>query len=280
MKTEMFVDELLLGMDSQLKKQASTEVPDLNHAAECLHSALEILEEQGLDKQAEQLLSLLEKIGTTNLPVKKASPITSIKQLMDAGVSQRDLQEFTRGVPRAIAKLTLVLYKLGLSKHEIGKFLKLDRVMSEQEAHKMLSPNEPGSILEFTSLKPEGDATEPEDEFLTFKSLASKKKFKIPQPNRDPHTKGLTPAKMVENIKEHGHPLNLANDCAIEVPSPPHKDNLTKDDMDSDFADLLNSNTFDIDASDDDLLNANIKDDDSLEVIDKDIMLEDFEDEH
>jgi hypothetical protein len=72
--------------------------------------------------------------------------------------------------------------------------------------------------------------------------------------------------------------LNYAADGNFVFEVPARKSSLTKDDMDADFADLLDIPSFDIDASDDDLMGMEIKED-SLEVFDKDIPLSDFEDE-
>ena len=274
MKREFLDDELIFGMSQELVKQASDEQPNLVKAAECLHAALEILEEQGLHSRADQVLQLLEKIAQQNAaPIKKEAKIHSMQQLMEAGVTQRDLKEFARGNPMATAKLNLVLRKLGLSDHELSKFLGPGKVMSEDAARKAISPNEPGSLLQ--GLAPEAG------EALEFMSLAVKKKPKNPgRPDKikDWHTQGLTPEKEIANIKHHGTPFNMANDgnCAVDVP-PPIK-NLTKEDMEADFADLLNSSTFDIDASDDELMGMEIKED-SLEVSENDLPLEDFEDE-
>jgi len=271
MKKEILTDEFILGMHKQLVKQASGDQPDLVKAADCLHAALEILEDQGLQARADQVLQVLEKIGQNSPPIQKTAKIHSLKQLMEAGVTQHDLKEFARGNPMATAKLNLVLRKLGLSDHEMAKFLGHGSVMT----------------LAFKSLAPE---TAPEGqpgtgESLEFKSLAVKKKPRNPgRPDKihDPATKGLTPAKEVKNLLQHGHPLNVTmsddGNCAVDVPPPVRRESLNSDDMADGFEDLMNSDTFDIGASDDELMNMEIKDD-SLEVSEKDIPLEDFEDE-
>jgi len=94
--------------------------------------------------------------------------------------------------------------------------------------------------------------------------------FKIAQ-KADRHTKGLTPAKEVANLKNHGTVFNMAD-------TPPMKAQLTKDDMEADFADMLDSPSFDFGASDDELMGMEVKDDE-LEVFDKNIPLNDFEEE-
>lgn len=266
------------GMQTELRKQASDDKqPNLSEAADCLHAALEIFEQQGMHARADQVLKLLEKIAQQKVPVTKTAKIDSLQKLMEAGVSQRDLHDFARGSARATAKLNLTLRRLGLSDHEISKFLGPTHVMSEKEAHKALSPNEPGSILEFKRLGPEEDAPSSEGgEFLEFKSNAGSKKK-----SKDPATRGLTSEKEVKNLLQHGHPLNvtLADDGgSVHVPPSINKETLSADDLDPDFVDMLNASTFDIDASDDELMGMEIKED-SLEVFEKDIPMEDFEDE-
>lgn len=59
-KQSVFEDDLIRGMQDGLKKQT---IPNLSQAAECLHAALEIFEQQGLSKRADQVLVLLEKLA-------------------------------------------------------------------------------------------------------------------------------------------------------------------------------------------------------------------------
>lgn len=260
-----FEDELISGMQDQLRKYAEAETPKLSRAAECLHSALELLEQQGLYARADEVLQLLQKLAKGTKVVKTAK-IESLQQIMDAGVSQRDLMGFARGEPRAIAKLNLVLRRLGMAEHEIAKFLGHDKVMSEEKAHKVLNPNEAGSMLEFESLRPPPPAAKEEGPgFLEFKSMAQKK-------NNDPVTKGWTPEKGVKNLKEYGmpmKPMSADDNCAVDVSMPLEADVLGASDMD--IAALIQDANFD-----DDLLNADVTD--SLEVSEADA-IEDFEGE-
>ena len=272
MLKSQFENELMSGMQKELRKQASSEKqPSLAKAAECLHSALEIFELHGMRARADQVLQLLEKIGRGTV-VTAAPKVHSLQQLMDAGVSQRDLRDFARGEPRAVAKLNLVLRRLGMSEHEISKFLGPGHVMSEEQAHKVINPNEAGSTLEFESMGPGTSGTmpkeEPGQEFLEFKSLAAPKKTPRPGKINDRHTKGLTPEKEVENYKRHGIPFNLSDDgnCAVDVAMP-------VDDVD--FSDFMNE--LDLNTDEDSLLNMEITD--SMEVSDSDGIIEDFEDE-
>lgn len=243
MNKNVFEDDLIRGMQQQLVKQASGDVPNLSQAAECLHAALEIFEQQGLDKQANQVTQLMLKIARKNNITKTASPDLPLQQLMRAGVSQRDLREFAKGNPIAVAKLNLVLRKLGMPDHQIAKLLGFSNVMTEEQANKAINPNEVNSISP-----------------LGLQSAAQHK--------ADYATKGLTPEKEVKNLKEYGIPFNM----------PHKKDKLSAEDMDVDFADMLDLPTFDIDASDDELMGIDIKED-SLEVFDGREPMSDFEDE-
>lgn len=285
MKKEFLADELGLNMQQELVKQASGEKPSLVKAAECLHAALEILEEQGLQSRADQVLRVLEKIAKSAPVLQKEAKIHSMKQLMEAGITQRDLNEFARGNPVAVAKLNLVLRKLGLSEHEISRFLGAGHLMTEEKAKEILNPNEPGSMLEFQSLAPQSSPPMPgaegEGEGLEFMSYAAgKKKVKKPgRPDRikDPHTKGLTPEKQVKNILDHGTQFNMADDnCAFDVPASVSIDALKADDMLPGFEELASIS--DISEADDELMAFDIGAD-SLEVSENDVPLEDFEDE-
>jgi hypothetical protein len=274
---KVFENELVLGMQAQMRKQASAEKPNLVQAAECLHSALEILESHGLTARADQVLSLLQKIAQTN-EVKDMQEMPTLQKLMEAGMTQRDLHEFSKGSPIAKAKLNLVLRSLGLSDHHMAKFLGPTNVMSEDDAKHLLDPNRSFSKMwdwMENPTKPANPENVQPGETLEFKSIAQKKRSV-----NDPHTHGLTPEKEVENLKNHGTPFNMADDgdCGVEVHPPVHKGNLKDEDMEPDFAELLKSPSFDIDASDDELMGMEIKED-SLEVFEKDIPMEDFEDE-
>jgi len=298
MPKSLFEDELIAGMQQELHKQASAETPKLVQAAECLHAALEIFESQGMKARADQVLKLLQKLADSN-EARDVEKMPSLPALMEAGLTQRDMAEFAKGSPIAKAKFNLVLRSLGLSDHQIAKFIGHTNVMSEKDAKEVLDPNRsfskmwewmqdpskpvdpsnirPGETLEFESVeKPSAPKDEP-GEVFEFKSLAQKK-TKTPRPDKisDRHTKGLTPEKMVKNLEQHGHPLNLADDQLMDIPLRPSK--LTKEDVDVDFADLLDVESFDIDASDDELMGIQVADD-SLEVFDAETSLDDFEDE-
>lgn len=81
----------------------------------------------------------------------------------------------------------------------------------------------PGDVIEFESLMKEPAQSKEEKEELVFKNLlededehdareGKPRQPKNPLKVHDPHTSGLTSKKMVKNILEHGHPLNLTDD--------------------------------------------------------------------
>lgn len=259
-----FESDLIMSMRQELRKQASGKIPDLVKAAECLHAALEIFEQAGLQSRADDVLKLLEKIAQHKPPVPRsyALEMPSISKLMEHGIKQRDLVEFSKGNPVAIAKFNLVLRRMGLPEHQIAKVLGHKNLMSEKDATDIINPNRSFSKIQNWLQNPTGpddpNKVEPGNT-LKFKSIA-----------QDRHTKGLTPEKMVENLKHHGTEFNMADIM--------RSDKLSKADMDPELADLLDADSFDIDASDDELLGLEIKDD-SLEVFDRGDALSDFEDE-
>lgn len=289
----------MAGMEQELRKQASAAKPRLVEAAECLHAALEIFEAKGMRARADQVLQILEKLAQREKS-KVIEKMPSVKALMEAGLTQRDMHEFAKGNPIAKAKFNLILRSLGLSDLQITKFLGPTNVMSEDDAKQVLDPNrsfskmwdwmqdptqpvdpanpQPGETVEFKSLRDQPSGKP--GEILEFKSLAGVKKK-----SEDPVTKGWTPEKGVKALKEYGIPMkpDMADDgdCAVKIPPPMDKRNITERDIDTDFADLMDvfkSEDFDIDASDDELMGMEVGED-SLEVSEGDMPLEDFEDE-
>lgn len=304
MSKSLFEDELIAGMEKQLRKQAAGEKPVVSKAADCLHAALEIFEEQGMTARADQVLQLLQKLAQSN-EARDVQQMPSVHKLMEAGLTQRDMHEFAKGSPIAKAKFNLILRQLGYSDHQIGKFIGPTNVMSEEDAKQVIDPNRsfskiydwmkdpgkpvdprnpqpgeelsikslpmtgPGDTVSFKSMK---EPLAPSENDFNIKSIAQKKRSVI-----DTHTKGLTSEKMVENLKHHGTEFNMADD-GIDVPPPFDKDSLRDEDMDDDFAELLKSPSFDMDASDDELMGMEIAED-TLEVFDNESAMEDFEDE-
>lgn len=199
-------NDLASGMQKELLKQASSQAPNLSKVAECLHAVLEIFEAQGLSARANEVLELLKKISQSH-KAKPVSEMPSINQLMEAGLTQRDMHEFAKGNPVAKAKLNLVLRSLGLSDHQIGKFIGTHNVMSEEQAKGIADPNRSfGKIFDWMENpnKPTNPSNIKPGEVIELESIA--------QPKSDWHTKGLTPEKMVENLKHHGTEFNMSDD--------------------------------------------------------------------
>ena len=275
---EFFDEELIAGMQQELRKYAADEAPpDLSKAAECLHAALEILEGQGKHAQADLLLQVLQKIAQTR-KAKPAVRLPATEILALHGITKHDFLAAHKGDPTALAKFNLVLRRLGYPDHEIWQMLGMKSIMPEQTAKDLLDPNRAlGKIHDWIEnptgpLEGESDfmkkwKADPSSAVFPRKEETKAEEFAHQNPNEvtiksiaqkktDWHTKGLTPAKMVENLKHHGTEFNL----------------------DPDLADLLDLESFDIDASDDELMGIEIQED-SLDVFDKDVPLADFEDE-
>lgn len=286
MAKSLFEDELIAGMEKQLRKQGSAERPSLVKAAECLHAALEILEEQGMTARADQVLQFLQKLAQSN-EARDVQQMPSLHKLMEAGLTQRDMHEFAKGNPMAKAKFNLVLRSLGYSDHQIGNFIGKTNVMSEEDAKSVLDPNrsfskiydwlsnptepvdpnnpQPGETISMRSVPLTGPG-----DTISFKSMAQKK------PGRpDRHTKGLNLKKMMKNLENHGHMMNLADDGTLDVPPPLDMNNLKESDFEPDFGEFAKLLS-DVGDSDD-LLEVDIND--TLEVSENDIPMDDFEDE-
>jgi len=273
-KKSVFENELIAGMQQELRKQASGETPDLVKAGECLHAALEILEDAGLSRHADKVLGILHKIAADS--TKRIHKVPTLQELMRHGLTTEDIQSFGRGDTGAKMKMNLVLRKMDLGEHEIAQFIGKHNVVPEHELktyQKFMGwmqdpfkvdegPVQPGQTVELQSLPqlPENESNKPVGEEITFKSLASKPG----RPDRisDVHTKKLTPAKMVENLKHHGTEFNMPD--------------LGWADFDPELADALDAHSAD-EMNIEDIFDADIADD-TLEVSDL-VPLEDFEDE-
>lgn len=201
MNKKMFEDELVAGMQQELRKQASGEEPNLAKAAECLHAALEIFEETGLEARAAQVLKVLEGISKQAVRV-EAEEVPGPQELAAAGITQKDMQELAKGTPAAKAKFNLVLRQMGMSDHAMGRMLGPTNVMSEEDAKKVINPN-----LAFSKI---WEMKSTAQDVLS----ATHKKPSRPDKIHDPHVQGLTPDKQVENLKNHGTVFNMADDGA------------------------------------------------------------------
>jgi len=306
-KKSVFENDLISGMERELHAQHTQEKQaGVVKAVEHLHSAMDILAKAGLNSRAGAIGKILKKMAAPHHKehTVKHFPV-NIGKLMEAGVTQKDLAEFSKGSPAAKAKVLQTLRGLGVDDKMIGEMIGHHNVIPKEDAESIADPNrsfgkmwdwmqEPTSPLspDPTELRPEEesdflrryktDSTIPfpkkelteSEEFdqqhspeigqeLKLERLAQAfnevrdeadarhKSHKTPAPGKskinDPHVKGLTSEKMVENLKHHGTVFNMANDGKAEQ--------------------LLNS-----DVTDDD--------DGTLEVSDADSNLEmDFEDE-
>jgi hypothetical protein len=252
-KKSLFEDEIIANMQNELqpfeKKQASQ---NLVKAVDYLHAAIEILEEKGLTSKADQVLDILKKLanvgkGHRNTSVRQNLP--SVKDMMQRGVTLADFEKMNQEDLRARAKINWVLYDMGLGPKDIAQAIGIKNLMSKDDpALEFGNPRSHSSAILKMIEDPLGkenlDKLEPGDEF-SIESIASKnKRPKDPRKISDPHTKGLTPEKMVKNLLHHGTEFNMSDDGVA-----------------------------------DDLLNLDINDAD-LEVLENDVLSEmDFEDE-
>ncbi len=88
---KVFEDILISGMQEEMRKQASAKQPNLVEAAECLHAALEIFEESGMQTQADQVLNLLQKIA--NHYTKGLTPKKQVTNLKHHGTQFNDADD-------------------------------------------------------------------------------------------------------------------------------------------------------------------------------------------
>jgi hypothetical protein len=248
-KKSVFENELIAGMQQELRKQASGQAPDLVKAGECLHAALEILEEVGLQAKANQVLSVLSKIAAEH-PSKHIQKMPTLQMLMQHGMTPEDLKGVGRGDKGSMAKMNAVLRKMGFGDAEIAQLIGKHNVVPPQEAQtyeKFMGWMQDPTQVDEGPVQP--------GQTVDIKSLAAKPDF---------HTKGLTPAKMVENLKHHGTEFNMAD--------------IGNANFDPEMSEALGVNNAD-DLQVDDIFDADITDaDDDLSVSDP-APLEDFEDE-
>lgn len=264
-KKAVFENDLILGMQRELQSHdKKVAMASLDQAGEKLHSAMEILEEAGLTAQADQVLSILQKIGAGS-KTKPMQEIPSLNVFFESGkFTPEDLSAAMSGDTEAVAKVNLAMHEHGMSDHKIvelmgkhympyhlaKKILEKGHISGLQQFHHPSpKPGEEIAIAPISS--PTAPAPEPSemgDQEIVMKSLlasAAKElgiknadfggknpdhskedasrydeadarhkahKPKDPRKVSDPHTKGLTPEKMVENLKHHGIVFNLADD--------------------------------------------------------------------
>lgn len=309
-KKSVFEDELIHGMQRELqahdKKQG---MQDLVKAADYLNAAVEIFEEAGLNAKADQVLRILGKIALAQDEQAaghdtKVKMMPSMKALMEKGVTHEDLRGVGKGDAFSKARVSTAFRALGYTDKEIGNLIGAHNVMSEDEAADLLDPNrsfgkiknwienptapidpsnlQPGEEISLQSALPKKEhAPSPED--LVFRSIAQElglvddndakgkpRKPKDPTKVHDGHTHGLTSERMLENLKGHGTPFNMADDHNVDIEQPESFDEdyqkwlamrpapkLRTRDIDPDLVGLIQAD----DSDSDDLLNVEIGND-------------------
>jgi hypothetical protein len=210
-------DELASSMEHELKPFEEKTVPqNLAQAVECLHAAAEIFEEAGLTKRADQVLDILEKLaaGKTKMHTNMIANLPPVGKMMQMGVTLADFEKMNRGDLRAKAKVNKILYQLGLDPRQIAQAIGIGNVMSLTDAEAFGNPHSSSSAILRMIENPFAAAPSKnleEGDEIAIESLASKHK-KI----KDPHTKGLTPEKMVKNLLNHGTEFNMADDSKAD----------------------------------------------------------------
>lgn len=209
-KKSVFEDEIVANMQQELRplvKQASL---DLVKAADYLNSAAEIFEEAGLTAQSDQIINILYKIAES-----KRQKLPAIQVMLDAGVSEKDFEEFGKGSQFAKAKINKALRDAGYSEHDIATFIGPHNVLTDKDMEDLGPQSSLNRILKMVedpkAAIPSGEIF-PGDE-VNISSIASKhKRPHDPRKINDPHTRGLTPDKMVKNLLHHGTEFNMSDD--------------------------------------------------------------------
>lgn len=263
-KKGVFENDLIAGMQQELRKQASGQPPDLVKAGKCLHAALEILEEAGLHTKADQVLSVLSKIAAEH-PSKHIQKMPTLQMLMEHGLTPEDMKAFGRGDKGAIAKMNAVLRKMSFGDAEIAQLIGKHNVVPEHEAktyEKFMGWMQDPTQVDEGPVQP--------GQTVDIRSLAGKhRKPDHTEPGlpHNGHVKNLTPQKMIENLMHHGTVFNMPGEGGIDVSNA---------NFDPEMAEALGVNNAD-DLQVDDIFDADVVDD-TLEVSDP-APLEDFEDE-
>lgn len=214
----VFEHELIAGMQTRL---AGQNVDSLSSAVDYLNSAVEILDDIGMFAQADKILKILFKAATQR-PVQK---MISMEKLIELGISIDDIKNFSKN-PMSRAKVNLALKKAGYTDEQIINFIGAQNVMSMSEINSWLDPEggmakiwkwvvEPKDIRREYSPEVPKENVEPGDD-IVFTSIAKSKKPADPRKIPDPHTRGLTPDKMIRNLLHHGTEFNMADDNSAE----------------------------------------------------------------
>lgn len=220
-KKAVHEDELIYGMQRELqghnKKQA---MANLDKAGNYLQAAMEILESAGLTKQSDAVLEILAKIAAR--PNSEVMEMPSLAKLFAKGLTPADMRASTDPTHpehhASKSKIRNILRSLGHEESWIDKFLggkpKLDSVdvggLFPQDLPPASSPGAAKPLTGLINQLREEEAIKA----LPSTTAAEHHHYKPGRPDKvhDPHVSGLTPEKMVENLKHHGIVFNMADD--------------------------------------------------------------------
>jgi hypothetical protein len=191
MKKSLFEDELMNGMQRELQSHAKKQgMNNLAKAVDYLQAAMEIFEESGMTKRADQVVKILGKIaheGHSHID----KLIEEEPLIPQGGAEPLDLKEF-----------------------EPNKF---DQMI--QESLEPLEPSGEGP-LDIESFRPISlqERMKLKDTGMADDNAAKGKPRKPKNPTKvsDKHTKGLTPERMLENLKHHCTEFNMADDGSAD----------------------------------------------------------------
>lgn len=218
-KKSLFEEELIHGMQRELQSHEKKQgMASLVQAAEYLHSAAEIFEEAGMTEKADQVIRILGRIVLADKK-KKEEEDSSKADDNDIHHKSKHEKDFYEKMMEWIKNpATPVDPKNPQPGEEIvltpvppalrpGSEIKMQSLMEPKELPK-------GDDLVFQSIAQELGLVDDND------AKGKPRKPKNPTNVSDRHTKGLTPEKMVENLKHHGTEFNMADDQNVDVAQP------------------------------------------------------------
>lgn len=172
-KKAVFENDLIVGMRRELQSyDKKVAMDNLVQAGECLHSALVILEEVGLTVQANQVLSILEKIANDQNEAgpkhKPTREFPNLQVFFDSGkFSPEDLKATMSGDPKAIAKVNAAMREHGVPEHKIMELMGKNYIPSHRPSPK------PGEEIVISPLpsSPSLESNNPNEEMISMRSL-------------------------------------------------------------------------------------------------------------
>lgn len=141
-KKSVFEDDLISGMERELHAQHTQQAQaGVAKALEHLQSAQHILEKAGLKSRATAIQGILNKVAVHHKShLAKRFPV-NLDQIMAAGMTQKDLAEFSKGSPAAKAKLLQTLRYMGIDDKTIANMIGSHNVIPAGEAETLADPN-------------------------------------------------------------------------------------------------------------------------------------------